>query len=227
MKKLLLLTGFIALTLSFAACGGASGNDPGRAYMPDMYYSRAYEALGYNNTPEDHDLSKRGAYWNGMPVPGTMARGDANHFELPEGDSGYARAASFVSLTQPRNVTAAQLKEAERLYLINCGICHGSKLDGNGPLWKGGDGPYPAAPRNLLDDYTKKLSDAQIYHVITYGKGQMGAYASQVHPEQRWWITNYIRSKQGGGAATGTDTTAAAATATTGAAAGTDTTQTR
>ena len=39
--------------------------------------------------------------------------------------------------------------EAERLYLINCGICHGSKLDGNGPLWKNGDGPYPSAPRHV------------------------------------------------------------------------------
>jgi mono/diheme cytochrome c family protein len=90
-------------------------------------------------------------------------------------------------------------------------------------LWKGGDGPYPAAPRNLLDDYTKKLSDGQIYHAITYGKGQMGSYAAQVYPEQRWWITAYIRSKQGGSKPAGTDSTAVAPAATTGgnAAAGT------
>ena len=42
------------------------------------------------------------------------------------------------------------MKEAERLYLVNCGICHGPKLDGNGPLWKDGDGPYPSAPKNLV-----------------------------------------------------------------------------
>jgi len=197
MKKVLLLTGIIAGALSLAGCGGAEGNDPGSAYMPDMYYSRAYEAYGYNNSFEDHNLKARGAHYNGMPVPGSVARGDAFSFGLPEGDSGYARAASFRSPMQPASYTAAQMKEAERLYLINCAICHGSALDGNGPLWKGGEGPYPAAPRNLLDDYTKKLSDAQIYHVITYGKGQMGAYGSQVAPEQRWWITNYIRSKQG------------------------------
>jgi mono/diheme cytochrome c family protein len=89
------------------------------------------------------------------------------------------------------------MKEAERIYLVNCAICHGTKLDGNGPLWKGGDGPFPAAPRNLMDDYSKKLADGTIYHVIQYGKGQMGSYASQVRPEQRWWIIKYIRSKQG------------------------------
>ncbi|RYY41518.1 MAG: cytochrome c [Chitinophagaceae bacterium] len=209
MKKVLLLTGIIAGALSFTGCGGAHGNDPGEAYMPDMYYSRAYEAYGYNNQPEDHNLKARGAQYNGMPVPGSIARGDAFPFALPAGDSGYATAASYKAPGQPASITPEQSKEAQRLYQINCAICHGTALDGNGPLWKGGDGPFPAAPRNLMDDYTKKLSDAQIYHVITYGKGQMGSYASQVHPAERWWIISYIRSKQGPAAAA-TDTAAKA-----------------
>ncbi|GAB4093209.1 c-type cytochrome [Flaviaesturariibacter terrae] len=213
MKKVLLLTGFIAGVLGFSSCGGAHGNDPGHAYMPDMYYSRAYEAYGYNNQPEDHDLKSRGASYNGMPVPGTVARGDAFPFALAAGDSGYNQAASYKAPGQPTTFTAVQQKEAQRLFQVNCAICHGTALDGNGPLWKGGEGPFPAAPRNLMDDYSKKLSDAQIYHVITYGKGQMGSYASQVHPEQRWWIINYIRSKQGPAKAAGADTTAKAATA--------------
>jgi hypothetical protein len=46
-----------------------------------------------------------------------------------------------------------------------------------------------------------------MYHVITYGKGiAMGSYASQVKPEQRWWIIKYIRSKQAGTATGGTAT---------------------
>jgi mono/diheme cytochrome c family protein len=116
------------------------------------------------------------------------------------------------------------MKEAERLYLINCAICHGAALDGNGPLWKGGDGPYPAAPRNLKDDYSKALSDGQMFHVLTYGKGQMGSYASQLNTEQRWWIIDYIRKQQGGkvAAAAAADTTRAAGAA----APAADTTQT-
>ena len=208
MKKVLLLTGIIAGALSLSSCGGANGNDPGHAYMPDMYYSRAYESYGYNNTPEDHNLKARGASYNAMPVPGTIARGDAFPFALPAGDTGYNMAIGYKSPAQPASVTPAQQKEAQRLYLVNCAICHGTALDGNGPLWKGGDGPYPAAPRNLTDDHSKKLSDAQIYHVITYGKGQMGSYASQVHPEQRWWIINYIRSKQGPAAPAAADSAA-------------------
>lgn len=207
MKKILILTGLVAVTSAIVSCGGAKGNDPGVAYMPDMYYSRAYEAYGYNNLAEDHNLKERGIFYTGTPVPGTIARGDAFSIQMQEGDSGYARAATF-QRPAATPMTAAQMKEAERLYLINCGICHGAQLDGNGPLWKGGDGPFPAAPRNLKDDYTKALSDGQMFHAITYGKGQMGAYASQVTVEQRWWLIDYIRSKQGGARAA-TDTTAA------------------
>lgn len=205
MKKILIVTGIVALSSAVISCGGAKGEDPGRAYMPDMSYSRAYEAYGYNNLPEDHNLKSRGVYYTGTPVPGTIARGDAFSFPLAPGDSGYAQAASYRRM-DTASLTNAQQKEAERLYLINCGICHGAQLDGNGPLWKGGDGPFPAAPRNLKDDYSKALSDGQMFHAITYGKGQMGAYASQLNTEQRWWVIDFIRSKQGG-KPTATDTT--------------------
>jgi mono/diheme cytochrome c family protein len=210
MKKVLIIGSFIITCFTIISCGGGQGENPGRVYMPDMSYSRAYETYGYNNVTDDGiytDLFQKGVNYNGLPVPGTMARGDVPMYPYPGNDSGYAMSVNF---TNPLPViTPEQNKEAERLYLINCAICHGSKLDGNGPLWNGGDGPYPAAPRNLLDDYSKKLADGQYYHVITFGKGQMGSYASQVKPEQRWWIVNYIRGIQRG-AVTVTDSTAVA-----------------
>ncbi len=201
MKKTgMFITGFVMAAFGIAGCDGAQGNDPGDAYMPDMYYSRAYEAYGYNTTDQYYkNLAERGIKFNGLPVSGTMARGDAPGYTIPNSDSGYALSAAYKRATSSGATTAAQRKEAERLYLVNCAICHGTALDGNGPLWKGGDGPYPAAPRNLKDDYSKKLPDGQMYHVITYGKGQMGSYASQVKPEERWWIIEYIREKQGTG----------------------------
>jgi hypothetical protein len=55
-----------------------------------------------------------------------------------------------------------------------------------------------------------------MYHVITYGKGQMGSYASQLFPEQRWWVINYMRSKQGPLTGSDSSNTAAPATATAG-----------
>jgi hypothetical protein len=62
----------------------------------------------------------------------------------------------------------------------------------------------------LKDAKAAAFSDGHIYYVMTFGKGSMGSYASQLTPEQRWWVIKYIRSKQSGTAKTtgaGADTT--------------------
>jgi mono/diheme cytochrome c family protein len=96
-------------------------------------------------------------------------------------------------------LNAVQMKEAERLYLVNCGICHGQKLDGNGPLYNGGSGPYAAAPKNLAGDATViNMPEGQMFYSISYGKGQMGPYGPQLNTTQRWMIVDFIKSKQKG-----------------------------
>jgi mono/diheme cytochrome c family protein len=210
MKKFVIAAGFLAISFGFAGCGGAHGDDPGQSYMPDMYYARAYEAYGYNNVHGEYDsLRNRGITYNGLPVAGTIARGDVGQYHLTNDSAGLLASNALRNPFDSVNAAPANLKEAERLYLINCGICHGTALDGNGPLWNNGNGPYPAAPRPLNADYAKNLSDGHYYHVITFGKGAMGSYASQLRPEQRWWVIKYIRSKQGVGAGQVKDTTAA------------------
>ncbi len=89
------------------------------------------------------------------------------------------------------------MMEAERLYLVNCGICHGTKLDGNGPLYKGGDGPFPAKPATLVGDAKyEAMPEGQMFYSVTYGKNKMGSYASQLDTRQRWMVIAYIKSKQ-------------------------------
>lgn len=208
MKKLVIAAGFIAFGTGLISCGGAHGDDPGRAYMPDMYYSRAYETYGYNDVHGEYDsLQKRGISYNALPVAGTVARGEMLSYHLSADSAGIRAAETLKSPLDSLSTPKQSMVEAERLYLVNCGICHGTALDGNGPLYNSGNGPFPVAPRNLMDDYTKKLTDGHIYHVITYGIRTMGSYASQLKPEQRWWVIKYIRSKQGGGGTGGTDTT--------------------
>jgi mono/diheme cytochrome c family protein len=220
MKKIVIAAGCMALSLGFISCGGAHGDDPGHSYMPDMYYSRAYESYNYNDVGGELDtLKRRGITYTGLPVAGTVARGEMLSYHLTNDSVGLTAANALRNPLDSVAATPATMKEAERVYLINCGICHGPKLDGDGPLWNGGNGPFPVAPRNLTDDYTKKLTDGHIFHVITYGIRSMGSYASQLNPQQRWWVIKYIRSKQGGGAtaAATADTTkgkAAAPTAT-------------
>jgi mono/diheme cytochrome c family protein len=209
MKKLAIITGLVAL-VAFTGCSDVR-RTPGKVYMPDMAYSRAVE------TYSDHSyLNAEGINYNAKPVAGTVKRGDEFIYQTLKDTAGtYNLAASMVNpLPKP---DTAQLVEAERLYLINCGICHGDKLNGNGPLYKDGSGPYPAKPATLVGDAKyEAMAEGTMFHSITYGKNLMGAYASQVTPKQRWMIISYIKSKQNGGkgstAATTTDSTKTMAT---------------
>jgi mono/diheme cytochrome c family protein len=197
MKKIGIITGIVAITAAMMSCGGPRRN-PGRVYMPDMAYSRAYET--YAST---EDLHKKGVQYNAMPVAGTVAKGDILFSYPYKNDSaGYANSKSVINPLPA--LDAAQKKEAERLYLIYCGICHGVKLDGNGPLWKEGNGPFPNAPKNLLAEDMKAMAEGTMFHSLTFGRNTMGSYASQLSTEQRWKVIHYIKDKQAAGAATAT-----------------------
>lgn len=189
MKKLSIIA---VVALTTWACSDVR-RSPGRVYMPDMAYSRAYET--YASTA---NLDSNGVNYNKMPVPGTIKRGELFPFPLAK-DEG-SDTTNYVLSKQVVNplpsLSEEQMKEAERLYLIQCGICHGSKLDGNGPLYNGGNGPYAAAPRNLLTDPVLGMPDGQIFYSITYGKGQMGPYGPQLSTTERWMIVHYINAKQ-------------------------------
>lgn len=172
-----------------AACNtGENHRKPGRIYMPDMYESRAYEF--YN--PRLASLK---------PVEGTVKRGELLPYHVKEGDTALAN-----TIKNPLTITDADIAEGKRLYQIYCGICHGTALDGNGPLYKGGDGPYPAAPANLAAGGPKAhLTQGRLFYVMTYGWNAMGSYASQLDKEQRWKVAAYIKSVQGGEAVSAPD----------------------
>jgi mono/diheme cytochrome c family protein len=195
MKKLFVIA-LISGAVIMVSCGDKVKREPGRVYMPDMMYSRAYET--YSVTEERRkELEKQGIYYSGIPVAGTIKRGVDYTFRLPK-DSSAADSTHYVASRQIKSpilsMDSLSMKEAERLYLINCGICHGPALDGMGPLYKGGDGPYSAKPANLV---TSAISDGQMFYVITYGKNMMGSYASQLNSTQRWQVIAYIKSKHG------------------------------
>ena len=199
MKKFWIISVLAVTVAGMMSCNKVR-RSPGRVYMPDMAYSRAYET--YAST---ENLQQKGIHYTGMPVTGTIAQGDMLQIYTIQNDSaGYIQSAT---VKNPLSIDSIDKKEAERLYLVNCGICHGAKLDGNGPLWKDGTGPYPAAPKNLMGDDMKKMADGTMFHSVTYGKGQMGSYASQLNTMQRWMVIAFIKSKQGAVAAATATTT--------------------
>lgn len=200
---------FVCAAAAMVSCSDIK-RKPNRVYMPDMAYSRAVE------TYSDHSyLNAEGIQYNARPVEGTVKRGEVYYEILKDTTGSYNLSATDVNPLPA--LDSVEATEAARLYLINCGICHGTKLDGNGPLYKDGSGPYPAKPATLVGDAKyAAMTEGTMFHSITYGKGMMGSYASQVTPKQRWMIIHYIKNKQGGSAvkpavaAAATDSTATA-----------------
>jgi len=194
-KKIIAFCFFIAL---LASCSDEPRRDTGRIYMPDMTYSRAYET--YSVTPEQKEaLLKKGIHYSNIPVAGTLKRGAIFPFDIPMDAAGDT--ANYVASKSVRSPLSGlddvTMTEANRLYLVNCGICHGTKLDGNGPLYRGGDGPFPAKPATLVGDAKyENMPEGQMYYSVTYGKNKMGSYASQLDTRQRWMVIAYIKAKQ-------------------------------
>lgn len=184
MKKinLVLVLMFFAATV-MVSC--RDKRDPGRVYMPDMAYSRAYEAYAPNNLKQD------GINYINYPVDGTIRRGDLFAYTLPNDSNGFKMAAEVKDPLPALDST--QMLEAQRLFNINCAICHGPNMDAQGPLAT--SGKVGGIANLKLDQYVKEPV-GQMFHVVTYGKNNMGSYASQLDRKQRWMVIQYIKSEQ-------------------------------
>jgi mono/diheme cytochrome c family protein len=197
MKIIVILSAIVSTVILFISCSDIK-RDPGWVYMPDMAYSRAFETYSVTEAQRT-DLEKQGIYYSNTPVPGTIKRGELFPFLLTkdkDGDSTNYVASKQIINPLPTLDTVQKI-ESERLFLVNCAICHGQKLDANGPLYNEGKGPFPVRPAMLVGDpkYTA-MPEGQMFYSMTYGKNKMGSYASQLDTRQRWMLIDYIKSKQ-------------------------------
>lgn len=192
MNKLSILTVLSAAAV-IVSCSDIK-RKPGSVYIPDMAYSRAYETYA-----DQSNLAEKGIHYTSMPVAGTISREEEVPFTIAKDAPGDTT--NYVASKQVKSpidsLSAKDEAEAERLYLIHCGICHGTQLNGNGPLYKDGTGPYPVAPRNLIaDPVVSVMPEGQMFYSVAYGRNLMGAYASQLSRKQRWQVIRYIKNKQ-------------------------------
>lgn len=194
MKKIAtLFVVIVTAAIAFVSCD--SKREPGKIYMPDMAYSRGYETYAerdsskFTMSAEEKGGSK--IFYNAVPAAGTIKRGELMPYTLPNDSNGYK-----MSATVPNPIgemTEAEMKEAGRLFNINCAICHGEKGAGNGPIST--SGKIGGIANLTLDTYVK-MADGTMFHSINYGKNNMGSYASQLSRQQRWMIIKYIRTLQ-------------------------------
>ncbi|HLV14349.1 MAG TPA: cytochrome c [Xanthomarina sp.] len=176
MKSLVKITVIALVFASFVACQNKS--KPNYQFMPDMYESVGYETY-----------SESAAFTNGveaqLPVEGTVPRGH-KPFDYENTIDGYNLAKA--NLMSPLDSTQVDLVRAKGLYDIYCGICHGTKGDGQGNLVK--REKILGIPK--YDDIGRAITAGSIYHVIYYGKNTMGSYANQLNEEERWQVVAYV-----------------------------------
>ncbi len=125
-----------------------------------------------------------------QPVPGTIARG-AQAFAYAATPVEAARAGKELS-TPLDPGSAATRAQGGALYATYCQCCHGPTGNGDGKVSGRG---FPA-PLSFLKSQAMDMKDGEMFHILTYGKGNMPPHALQLAPVERWAVIVHIRVLQ-------------------------------
>jgi mono/diheme cytochrome c family protein len=200
---------FLILGAAFSSCVDqkkfeniGTHEKPNVEYAPNMYYSVAYEPLSqitdteaglfvsssgrkdtgeyYNSNPYNpHQMNMR------VPAPRTVKFNDAFlPYRIPKDSLEYAAK----TLVNPLKIDDKTLEDGKVLYVKFCAHCHGETGQGDGPVNNALKGVA-----NLTTGSVKDATPGHIFHVITWGKGRMGAHDSQLNQEERWKIVSYVK----------------------------------
>jgi len=178
----------VAAVISITSCKEKNGLAP--EYMPDMYRSPAVEP--YVDYAELRGKQGNEEFKNKMTarhsVEGTVARGFMPYIynNTPED---YQLAGE--KLQNPVTFNESVVKDGKELYGMFCVQCHGKTGQGDGILVQ--RDKFPPLPVKFAEGLD--ISQGKMFHTITYGKGLMGAHASQLNQEERWKLVHYIRAE--------------------------------
>lgn len=151
------------------ACDGH--NKPTYEYMPNMMDSRSVKA---------QEAPMR------TPVAGTIPQGFAPYpYKLGEGSI------AAVNLKNPFPKTKENLLKGQKAFSTYCIVCHGERGLGDGTIV-----PKFPRPPSLTSEKIMQWADGEIFHTMMVGQNLMPSYATQMSPQDRWAIVNYIRVLQ-------------------------------
>lgn len=176
MKSLIIILVLAVMISSVFSC--KDNRKPNYQFMPDMYEPIGYETYGEYEV----FLNEQSAM---LPVQGTIARGHSL-FNYVNTNEDYERAK--IELISPLDSTQVNLTKGKELYNIYCGICHGTKGNGQGNLVK----REKILGIPSYDDIGRAITEGSIYHTIYYGKNAMGSYANQLNEKERWQVVAYV-----------------------------------
>lgn len=162
---------------------GRDFSRPNVEFFPEMVHSLAYEAFAPNPNFRDGKTLQQ-------PVAGTIARGELPlHFDPTPEDA--ARAGRELQSPFAPDDPAA-LRRGAFVYSVFCQHCHGPNGEGDGPVARRGFPP----PASLLGPNARQMKDGEIFHALTYGKGNMPSHAAQLSRADRWRAVAHVRTLQ-------------------------------
>ena len=188
------------LLYALSSCA-AKGDYPGTEYAPQMYHSVPYEGLAQIKDKDAGNLITSiegpGEFYTSNPNnPNEMNMREPVANTVPRNKQGYlpyrlpqAELEAGALVVSPLDTANAQvLADGKLLFERFCEHCHGSKGQGDGLVSE----KYPGIA-NLTGLAYAGISEGHIFHVITVGKGLMGAHGSQISAEDRWKIARYVK----------------------------------
>jgi cytochrome c5 len=102
-----------------------------------------------------------------------------------------------VARVNPVKSSPEGLAEARKVFGYDCEMCHGAKGDGKGDVVES----MKLTMRDWRDAATlAKMSDGEIFYIITKGKGKMMAEGDRVPEKLRWNLVNLVRAMAAKGA---------------------------
>ncbi|HED65804.1 MAG TPA: cytochrome c [Planctomycetes bacterium] len=154
--------------------------------MTEMVYSKAGEPFARND-------ALPGGRTQQPVLEGVVVRGEPPLGFGPGPDEA-ERAGR--ELTSPIDLEdAGVLERGAKLFGTYCAVCHDGAGQGRGLAVMRGMLPPPP----LTSDHARSLADGTLFHLLTFGQGNMASYAAQLSREERWQVIAHVRKLQGQG----------------------------
>ncbi len=94
----------------------------------------------------------------------------------------------------PVSRSDAVLAKAKAIYTDNCTQCHGSGGRGDGPM----SAMLTPKPADLTNSrLLGRLTDGEIFWIVTQGQNPMPAFDSKLTDEDRWGLVHLLRALSG------------------------------
>lgn len=191
-RNKVVLTSFciLATAVVFSAC--RDNRSTGLEYARNMY-----DPIAYN--PDQANKNFANGQTAQTPPKHTAPVGFVEEDVYPNTKEGYEDAG--VKLINSLPLTEQNLLQGQHLFNAFCSPCHGKEGDGQGHLVKlekinGVPSFHDPEKTSSRGGLMKDLSAGKIYHTIKYGVNMMGAYGSQLSPEERWKVVLYVQQLQ-------------------------------